>query len=106
MRSWPRKTHTPPGSWDYIWYYTKAHTFSTKHMNREWIENMVKIAQLPKSAELQEKFKKVGDFYRADIERAKAETVGWLREGRLKMFQGIRVAATSSLALPWNIPRR
>ncbi len=46
---------------------------------------MMKIAQLPKSAELQEKFKKVRDFYRADIEKAKAETVGWLREGRLKV---------------------
>ncbi|MCH7570277.1 MAG: alpha/beta hydrolase [Deltaproteobacteria bacterium] len=80
-----KKNPHPPGSWDYIWFYTEAHTFSTKHMNREWIENMVKIAQLPKSAELQEKFKKVGDFYRADIEKAKAETIGWLREGRLKV---------------------
>lgn len=76
-----------PGSWNYLWYYVEAHTFSTRHMEQDkpWLENMLTIAGLPKVAELRERFERVGNAYRASIERSKAETIGWLREKRLKV---------------------
>lgn len=79
-----KRNKAPEGTRENMSFYIEAHTFSNAHIDDQWIDNMVWIAQTPKCAEMKERMKRLRDFFRADIEREKRETLDWLRQGWLK----------------------
>lgn len=80
-----RKNPAPAGTKEHIRFIYEAQAFSPSHITAEWLEHMEEMARLPKFVEIQAKMKDLRDAFYADFELAKAETVAWLREGRLRL---------------------
>jgi 2-hydroxy-6-oxonona-2,4-dienedioate hydrolase len=72
------------GTKEHIRYIYEAQAFSASHITEEWLENMQKMARLPKFAEMQAKMRDLRSAFYADFDLAKAETLAWLQEGRLR----------------------
>ena len=84
-RDLPEKNSAPVGTREHIRFIYAAHAFSPSHITKEWLDNMEKMARLPKFSEIKEKMRQLRAPFLADFELAKAETLGWIREGRLRV---------------------
>ncbi len=73
------------GTREHILFIYAAHAFSPSHITNEWLDNMEKMARLPKFSEIKEKMRQLRASFLADFELAKAETLGWIREGQLRV---------------------
>ena len=70
---------------EYFMKLAEALCYSKELVDERWAEERWQIAQLPKCGEAREKMKLLGRTqFDPDLERAKAETIQRLKEGRLK----------------------
>ncbi len=69
---------------EYVRREPDANSYFQSHVTDEYVERLLKAALLPKSAEARNKMKRLGDQYRSDSGRMKAETHDMIKEGKLK----------------------
>jgi pimeloyl-ACP methyl ester carboxylesterase len=79
-----RRNKAPDGTPENVRFYLAAHAFSPANVDDEWVASMVRACRTPRYAEMRERMKRLASFFRADIAKAKEETLGWLAQGRLK----------------------
>jgi len=84
-RDLAKENPAPAGTREHIRFIYERQAFSSSHITEDWLEHMEQMAQLPKYAAMVAKMKDLRAAFYADFEQAKAETVGWLREGRLRV---------------------
>jgi 2-hydroxy-6-oxonona-2,4-dienedioate hydrolase len=61
-----------------------ANSFFQSHITDDYVERILEMARLPKMLEAQEKMKRLGAEFDADIARMKAETLDRIRSGGLE----------------------
>jgi 2-hydroxy-6-oxonona-2,4-dienedioate hydrolase len=69
---------------EYVRREPDANSYFQSHITDEYVDKLLKAALLPKAAEAREKMKQLGDQYRTDSARMKAETHDMIRAGKLK----------------------
>jgi 2-hydroxy-6-oxonona-2,4-dienedioate hydrolase len=81
-----RLTANPPPfpTAEYIRREPDANSYFQSHITDEYVQRLLKSALLPKSTEARNKMKNLGDQYRNDSARIKAETHDMIRAGKLK----------------------
>ncbi|MBI2822724.1 MAG: alpha/beta hydrolase [Acidobacteria bacterium] len=69
---------------EYVRREPDANSYSNAHVTSEYVQEILRIALLPKTKEATDKAKVLNPQFFADLQRLKPETLDWIRAGRLK----------------------
>jgi 2-hydroxy-6-oxonona-2,4-dienedioate hydrolase len=69
---------------EYVRREPDANSYFHSHITDDYVEEILQMARLPKMLEAQEKMKRLGAQYNADIDRMKAEALDMISSGSLK----------------------
>jgi 2-hydroxy-6-oxo-6-(2'-carboxyphenyl)-hexa-2,4-dienoate hydrolase len=76
----------PEGLREYIRFYWERMSYTTEHVTDDYVDAEYYMEALPKAVETREKMKAFGnESWRKSLASQKAETLQWLRDGRLQV---------------------